>query len=161
MLEAKPTGLFSQDFGIEAEGRQIALLDVAFWKEAGAISIEGRPYKLYRENLISGAFVLEEEGRAVARASKPSAFHAHFDLELQTGRYSLKRDSAFRKSFSVLHGEIVIGSIRPSGVFTRRALIDLPEGWSIPAQVFVFWLALVIWNRDESGGVAAAMTATS
>ncbi len=35
MLEARPIGIFSRDFGIEAEGQRIALLDVSLWREAG------------------------------------------------------------------------------------------------------------------------------
>ena len=157
MLEARPVGIFSQDFGIEAEGQKIALLDVALsWRETGAISIGGQPYKLYREGLMSGAFLLENEGQTVARAIKPSAFRSRFDLEFNARQYALKRASAFGRSFSVFQGEAVVGSIRPAGVFTRRTIIDLPADWSIPIQVFAFWLVLVIWNRDDSAAIAGA-----
>jgi hypothetical protein len=155
MLEAKPLGLFSRDFDVESEGRKIAFLDVALWREAGEVLIEDQPYKLYREGLMSGAFVLEKEGRIVARAMKTSAFRAHFDLELRSHRCSLTRTSLFGRSFSVLQGSEVIGSIRPAGVFTRRAIIDLPRDWPTPVQVFVFWLVLVIWNRDRSAAAAS------
>lgn len=155
MLEAKPNGIFSRDFSIEAAGQRIALLDVAFWKEAGEISIEGRPYKLYREGLMHGAFVLESQGQVVARALKPSAFFSHFDLEMGDRRYSLKRNSAFGRAFTILQGDTVVGSVRPAGVFSRRAVVELPVDWPVPVQVFVFWLVLVIWKRDESGAAAA------
>ncbi|HVS00668.1 MAG TPA: hypothetical protein VMW27_28875 [Thermoanaerobaculia bacterium] len=156
MLEAKPPGLFSRDFDIEAEGRKIAFLDIALWREAGEVLIEGQPYKLYREGLMSGAFLLEKEGQVVARAIKVSAFRSQFDLELGTHRCSLKRASIFGRSFSVLQGGDVLGSIRPAGVFTRRALIDLPPDWPAPVQVFVFWLVLVIWNRDRSAAAGSS-----
>jgi hypothetical protein len=41
-------------------------------------------------------------------------------------------------------------------VFSRRTIIDLPPDWSIPIQVFAFWLVLVIWNRDDSAAIAGA-----
>jgi hypothetical protein len=159
MLEAKPVGIFSRDFNIEAEGRQIAMLDIAWLREAGEVSIEGQPYKLYREGLMSGAFVLEKEGEAVARAVKPSALRSQFDLELNARSYSLQRTSAFGRSFSVFQGDTVVGTIRPVGWLSRRTLIDLPDDWSIPVQVFAFWLVLVIWNRDDGGAAAGAAAA--
>jgi hypothetical protein len=159
MLEAKPISIFSQDFSIEADGRQIALLDVAFWREAGEVSIEGRPYKLYREGLMSGAFVLESGGQTIARAIKPSAFLAQFDLELEGRRYLLKRDSIFGKGFSVFQDEAVVGSVRRVSMFSRRSVIDLPSEWPVPIQVFVFWLVVVIWKRDDAGAAAGAAAA--
>ncbi len=156
MLEAKPLNLFSQDFNIETEGQKIAFLDIALWRESGEMSIEGKPYKLYREGLMSGAFVLEGEGRAVARAIKPSAFRSDFDLELNARHYSLKRDSLFGRSFSVFQNGVTVGSIRPVGLFTKRTIIDLPADWPVPAQVFVFWLVLVIWKRRDSAAAAGS-----
>lgn len=156
MLEAKPVSMFSRDFGIEAEGRRIALLDVSCWKEAGEISIEGESYRLFRERLMSGAFILEKAGQAVARAIKPSAFRSRFDLELAGRSCTLSPDSLFRRSFSVLQNGVAVGNIRRAGLFTRRAIIDLPGDWSLPLQVFVFWLVVVIWNRDDSAAAAGS-----
>ena len=79
MLEATPTGLWRLQH--RSGGQSIARLDVSWWKEAGEISIAGQPYRLYRESLL-GAFVLELQGAAVARATKPSVFRSLFDLEL-------------------------------------------------------------------------------
>lgn len=157
MLEARPIGIFSRDFDIEVEGQKIAMLDVSCWREAGEISLEGQPYRLYREGVMSGAFILKnQQEESVARAIKPSAFRSQFDLEFGDRRYSLKRASGFGRGFSVFQDGIIVGSIRPAGLFTRRTMIDLPADWSTPIQVFVFWLVLVIWNRDDAGGVAAA-----
>ncbi len=148
MLEATPTGLFSRDFSIEAGGQRIAVLDVSWWKEAGEISIAGQPYRLYRESLL-GAFVLERQGAAVARATKPSVFRSLFDLELADGLYSLRRAFVFGKNFSVYRGEVEVGSVQRAHWLSRRALIDLPADWPVPVQVFVFWLVLMIWNRRK------------
>src|SRR5829696_7965474 len=105
ILEARPIGIFTQEFSIEAEGQNVALLDVSSWRVAGAISIGHRAYQLYREGLMSGAFLLEYEGQVVARAIKPSAFRPQFDLEFHNHRYSLTRASVFGRDFAVLHGE--------------------------------------------------------
>jgi hypothetical protein len=105
---------------------------------------------------MSGAFLLESRGRQIARAIKPSAFRAQFDLELDGRRYSLQRAMLLGRTFTVLRDGVEVGSVRPASVFSRRALIDLPSDWSLPAKVFVLWLALVIWNRDRNSGAVAA-----
>ena len=156
MLEARPISIFSRDFSIEAGGQRVALLDVSHWREAGEVLIEGQPHRLYREGLMSGAFVLENQGQALARAIKPSALSSQFNLEIDARPYFLKRDSAFRRAFSVFEGESLVGTIRPAGIFTRRASLDLPQDWPIPVQVFVFWLVVIIWNRDDSASASAA-----
>jgi hypothetical protein len=152
-------GLFTREFSIEAEGQKIALLDSSRWRVAGAISMGRQTYQLYREGLMSGAFLLEYEGQVVARAIKPSAFRSQFDLEFHGRRYSLIRASVFGRGFAVFQGEVVVGSIRPAGMFIRRTIIELPPDWSIPFQVFVFWLVLLVWNR-ASAAAAARVTGT-
>ncbi len=150
MLQAKPVGLFSPDFKIEAEGREISYLDLGCWREAGEIQVQDKPYRLSREGLMSGAFVLETEGWPVARATKPSAFRSFFELEIDSRRYSLTRASMFTRAFSVLDGDSEVGRIRPAGFLSRRALIQLPAEWPQAVQIFVFWLVVIIWNRDEA-----------
>jgi hypothetical protein len=150
MLEAKPIGIFSRNFGIEAGGQRIAMLAGSWWREAGEVSIEGQPYRFFREGLMSGDFILEKEGQVVARAVKPSAFSSRFDVELKDRRYSLKRASTFGRAFSVVQDEVVVGSIRRTGWFTGRTIIDLPSDWAVPNQIFAFWLVLIIWKRDDS-----------
>ncbi|HWM89448.1 MAG TPA: hypothetical protein VN493_01635 [Thermoanaerobaculia bacterium] len=159
ILEARPISIFTRKFSIEAEGQKIALLDSSIWRVAGAISIGRQNYQLYREGLMSGAFLLENEGQVVARAIKPSAFSSQFDLEFRGRRYSLTRASVFGRGFAVFQGEVVVGSIHPAGMFIRRTIIDLPPDWSIPFQVFVFWLVLVVWKR-ASAATATGLTGT-
>ena len=157
ILEARPIGIFTRKFSIEAEGQEIALLDSSSWRVAGAISIGDHIYRLYREGLMSGAYLLEYEGQVVARAIKPSAFSSQFDLELYHRRYSLTRASVFGRGFAVFQGEVVVGSVHPTGMFIRRTIIDLPPDWAIPFQVFVFWLVLVAWNRASAAAVVGVM----
>jgi len=156
MLQARPVSAFSRDYHLEADGRTIATLDVSWWKDAGTMSIEGTEYSLSREGLMSGAFILEEDGRELARATKPSAFRSRFDLEIGDGWFSLARVSAFGRAYRVVDEEAEVGTIRPAGWLTRRALVDLPSEWPLPVQVFVFWLVLVMWNRDDAAVAVAA-----
>jgi len=81
-------------------------------KEAGEITIGGVRHRTRREGLVSGAFVVEQEGLELARADKPSAFFNRFEIIYQGRNYELKKESAWRRRFVVLgEGGEVVGRI--------------------------------------------------
>ncbi|MBW3571579.1 MAG: hypothetical protein KY467_10775 [Gemmatimonadetes bacterium] len=151
MIEAVPTGLFSNGFRLQQPHGTVAELHVSGWREKAEFAMHGGRYRLYRQGFASGAFVLEGNGRILARAVKPSAFRARFHVEVGGRTFELRR-TAWSGNFGLFDGGTQVGTIRRAGMFTRRAIIDLPGDWPLAAQVFVFWLALVIWNRDQSAG---------
>ena len=154
MIEAVPKGLFSSDFRLCRQDRVLIELDVSSWRERAELAVEGVQYRFYREGLLSGAFLLEREGEALARALKLSAFRNRFELHLAGNIYTLRNLSIWSRRFGLFQGEQQVGSIQPAGVFTRRAVIELPSEWPAAAQPFVFWLALVIWNREAAAAAS-------
>jgi hypothetical protein len=42
-----------------------------------------------------------------------------------------------------------LGTVRPEHAFTRKAVIDLPAEIDLPVRIFMVWLVLVLWKRDE------------
>jgi len=149
MIEARPRNFFSRHFSLVAAGQTVAELDAARFKEAAALTFEGAPYRLFREGLFSGDFVLEKDGRPMLKATKLSAFRSQFDFEFDGRLYSLRRASFFGKTFEVRQSDRVAGRVSRAGWLTRRAVIDLPDAWPIPAQGFIFWLVLLIWKRQQ------------
>jgi hypothetical protein len=152
MLEASPRHLFSNDFVVRSSGRIVGTLDVAIWRERAELEVDGIWYRLYREGMMSGAFVLERAGAIMARAVKPSAFRSRFDVDLGGRPVTLRKLSAFRRTFGIFSGDQQVGVIRPAGMLTRRALVELPSDWPAELQLYLFWLALVIWRREDSAG---------
>jgi hypothetical protein len=149
VIEAVPQGWFSNSYRLQQPHGTVAELDVSNWREKAEFDVEGGHYRLYREGFASGAFVLERDGKTVARALKPSAFRARFQVEIGGRAFELRR-GGWTSNFGVFDGERQVGSIRRAAMFTRRAIIDLPDAWPLAAQVFVFWLVLVIWIRDQA-----------
>ena len=149
MIEARPRNFFSRHYSLEAAGQTVAELDASRFKEAAALTVGGAPYRLFREGLFSGDFVLEKDGRPLLKASKPSAFRSQFDFELDGRLYSLKRASFLGKTFEVRQSDRVVGSVAKVSLFSRRATIDLPAAWPVPEQAFLFWLVLLIWKRQQ------------
>jgi hypothetical protein len=149
MLKAVPKTWFSWDFTIFEGDRPVADIDISWWRERGRLVVRDESYAVYREGLLSGAFVLEAEGRVLARADKPSAFLRSFVVEHEGRSYTLRARSPFRRELVLLLGSEEVGSISPDGFFTRRATVSLPEALALPVRVFLVWLTLILWKRDS------------
>lgn len=151
MIEAVPRGIFSSGFQLQQDGRLVADLDVSSWREKADAQIDGETFRLYREGMMSGVFVLEWNGKTLARATKPSVFSDRFELEVGNRSFTLRKESMWSRRFGLFEGEQQVGRVAPAGMFTRRTLVELPADWPASVQTFVFWLALLIWNRNQSG----------
>jgi hypothetical protein len=149
MLEAVPKGIFSNTFVLRSSGEALGELNVSFWRERAEFQLDGIRHRLYREALMSGAFVLERAGCVVARAIKPSVFLNRFEIDLGGRPFTLRKISMFSRRFGLFFGEQQVGAIGRASWFTRRAVLELPPDWSPAFQLFVFWLALLIWKRNE------------
>ena len=153
MLEATPKHIFSNDFVVRSPLGSTTL-DISSWRERARFELGGVPHQLYREGMMSGAFVLERAGVVIARAMKPSAFRSTFEIEFSGQRYTLRKLSAFSRGFGVFAGDRQVGSVAPAGLFTRRTIADLPSEWPDAVELFVFWLVIVMWNRQQAAAAS-------
>jgi hypothetical protein len=154
VLQAVPTHWFSWNFTVTQGSEVLANIDTSWWREKGVLTIEGKCYRVYREGLASGDFVLESPELIVARARKPSAFRRAFIVEHGGRQYALRANWPFRRAFRLLDGETEIGSISPEGFLTRRAAVVMPQDMPLPVQVFVVWLVIILWKRDANAAAA-------
>lgn len=155
MLEAVPKSFFSSNFDLRSSGQSLAVLDVSLWRERAEFVLDGIPHRLYREGMLSGDFVLERAGSVIARAVKPSAFRARFEVNLSGRPFTLQRLSIFSRRFGIFSGDQQVGLIRPAAFFTQRAVLELPSDWPAAIQLYVFWLTLLIWKRDRRAAAAS------
>ena len=159
-LSAIPKQWFSWDFRIMDRARQVAEIDVAWWREQGLLTVLGVPYKVYREGLMRGAFILETAGSVVARAEKPDALFRRVLIEYQGRQFILRAKSVFGREFTLFDGQRDIGWIAPEGIFTRRAEARLPEELPLPVKVFILGLVIILWKRESDSGPAAGGAGT-
>lgn len=159
MLNAIPKAWFSWDFTVLEESQPVADIDVSWWREKGLLTIQGTDYKVYREGVMRGAFILESAGVVLAQARKPSVFSRSFVLDHAGKQYTLR--SAFWRKYLLWQGDRQIGSISPESIFTRRARADLPEDLPLPVRVFILWLVVILWKRDSDSAAAAAALAAA
>jgi hypothetical protein len=155
MLTAIPKHWFTWDFTVHEGSQAIAEIDVSWWREKGTLTIQGQDYRVYREGVMSGYFVLESAGSVLARAEKPSAFRRTFLVEHAGRQYTLQAKSAWRRAFVLLQGSEEVGGIAPLGIFSRRASVDFPESLPLPVRVFLLWLAVLLWKREADSAAAS------
>jgi hypothetical protein len=141
---------YSVDFNVKEDERQLALMDLSSLGEQGRLTIDGVSYRVYREGLGHGDFLLERDGSVLIRATKPSAFKNRFVIRHDGQCYELTRPSFWQRRFVVRSGTSEIGSLDPTSVWRRDAVVTLPEQWPVPLKVFVMWLALILWRRELS-----------
>ncbi|MFT5289433.1 MAG: hypothetical protein ACI8QS_001296 [Planctomycetota bacterium] len=150
MLTAIPKSWFSWGYEIFQDSRSVALLDQAHMREKGEILIQERNYQIGREGLLSGAYFLRRDGENVATATKTSAFTRTFEVFTEGGLFTLASATAFKRRFVLRDGEKIIGSISPKTWISRKAVVDLPENFPLEIQVFITWLVVLMWRREQS-----------
>ena len=150
MIEASPKHLLSNDYVLRSGGATLAVLGVSRWRERAEFERDGFTWQLYRESMFRGRFVLQRGDDVVARATKPSAFRDRFEVEFGQVAFTLRKVSAFSRRFGVFVGEQQIGGIAPASFFSRTVIVDLPSDWPAAVHVYVFWLVLLMWNREKS-----------
>jgi hypothetical protein len=157
VLNAIPRSWFSWSFAVLEGAQPVADIDVSWWREKGELTVQGSPYKVYREGVLSGAFILESAGSVLAQAKKPSLFRRLLILEHAGKRYTLQ--PSLGRKFLLFDGSGQLGSISPESIFTRRARVDLPADLPLPVRVFMIWLVVIFWKRSSDSAASAAALA--
>jgi hypothetical protein len=143
---------WSYAFSVTDEGVSIAQsINLSWWRDRSDLRIDG---KNFRARCDSRSFVLESEGKVVARAKRPRLFARALNIEYSDHRYKLRAKSAFRRQFLLMDGATQIGSISPQGLFSRKAVVDLPETLPLFLRVFIIWLTMTLWKQDDATGGA-------
>jgi len=155
MLEAVPKSLFSPDFRMLEDGREVTVLDASAWRERAEIEIAGAACRLYRRGHMSGAFVIEYQEVVLASATKPSAFRSAFDVDVRGRRFTLRKPSMWKRGFGLYEGGVPVGTIEPQKGYSKRSTLDLPTTLPLPARVFIFWLVTIIWRRDDAAAAGS------
>jgi hypothetical protein len=150
MLKLIPIGLFSWDFKLVDGDRTLALIDSSWFREKGQFGVGGRRFEVGRTGLMSVEFYLKENATVLARARKPSALMRSFQVRVNGSEYRFEAASIFSRTFVLLQDTRKVGSIRPAGIFTRKALVSLPESLPLEVRVFMAWLVIVMWKRQQN-----------
>lgn len=154
MLTCLPKSLCSRDFRILGAS-DAAAVNFNTFTEQGSISLGDSEFAIRKHGPMSGHWTLECNGQAVADARKPRAMYRSFDVKVAGNQFTLKAHSSFNRAFDILVGNQPVGVIRPAHAFTRRAFVECTSPIPEHAQLFLFWLAALLWRRDEDSTYVA------
>ncbi len=149
MLRSIPNHWFTWNCEVLEGNARVASIYFNGWGEAGELIVEGFRYRVYRESPLSGTFILEEDDNSIAWAEKPNPLFRVFSVNYGGNQYELKAESPFGKTFVLQEYEQLLGSIYPENVFTRRAIVDLPENIPLAVRIFMVWLVMILWRRQQ------------
>ncbi len=154
-IRATPKHLFSWGFDLDLDGASSVSFDMAWLREGGRFTWGGTDYQLSREGPWAGDFLLTADDQVLARATKDSVFFRSFTIRFD-GRELLFRAAAwlFRR-FELIEGDSVIGEVVPDHFLTRACTVEFPDDLSVPVQVFLFWLAALMWRRQNNTAVGS------
>lgn len=146
MLEATPIRLFSADYQVTRDGQPVTLIDMATLRSRGQFELDGVPYTFRATGLMGGSYVLESQGRTVARATRERLIPLLYRVNAGDRMLGLALHAPGRR-FTVRHGDRVIGEVRPRRLLSRSARARFEEPLSLPVQVFLLSLVLLYWRR--------------
>lgn len=152
-IQAQPRHLFSWGFDLLLDGESLAGFDMSWLREGGRFTYGDREYSLSREGFWSGDFLLTADQEVLARAAK-SAFVRRFVVQTGAREFTLESASVFTRSFRLVEKEMIVGYVLPNHFFTRACTLEFPDDLSVPVQVFLFWLAVLMWRRAASAATA-------
>ncbi|MCP3917079.1 MAG: hypothetical protein GY711_16145 [bacterium] len=149
-LVVEPTSIFATGYRIEDEtsGAELGILKFDWVGEKARYLAAGENLRLTREPWW-GAFCMQRGRRTIARAVKPSAWFRKFEVRIGSERYELRARGLGRKFEIFRHGRRV-GRVEPKSFLTRGARLSAPSGLEQHQAVFLIWLTLILWKREQA-----------
>lgn len=161
MLRAEPVGMFSRNYNIFQDDRQVSTIDLAWTREAGQFELDGKRLEIRRQKGW-GDFVLSSDRGILCRAAKPRLFSRSFEVrmgdqvQLEGQKLTLRPEGWGSRSYAVRQGDHRFGSIQARSIWSRKVEIDLPDSLPMEIRVFLLWLVLITWRRQAAAGAGGA-----
>ena len=154
MLQLEPTRSFSWAFTVADDGQPLGTLDISVWRERGDLTVAGQTFHIARKGFVSSDFRLEAGGTVVATATKPSVFRREFTVTFSGRTLRLQPRSAWGRALVLREGDREVGFVQPRALWSRRATATMPDTLPLPVRLFVLWLAVLVWKRDDDAAAA-------
>jgi hypothetical protein len=123
-------------------------VNVSWWRDKAQLSVEGTDYTVRRER--STSFLESAAAGVLARAERPRRWRRELFIEHAGRRFTLRKESLFRRGYLLFEHGVPIGSISPDGIITRKAAAELPQELPLFVRVFIIWLVMTLWKHDDA-----------
>ncbi len=147
-LHVESQGLLSGTFELSENGRPAGRIHLRSASK-GHLILDGMEWDVRRERAFSRTFVLEQNGRSVARATRTGWFRPAYEVKGEDRRLTLRTAGFSIARFRVLHGDREIGTIARTKLFGRDADADFQEHVPPGLRAFLLFLALATWRRQR------------
>lgn len=154
MLLAIPQ-FFFWSYTVHSDVATVASVDMFWLRERASALIGIQPYTFARQSMLQGTFEMTQGDHVLGQAQKQSVFTRAFHVQVEGRDFHLSAVSIWRREFALYEHGIQIGRIYPKWWIGRTAIIDLPDNLSLPTQMFLFWLVVVLWRRAANSKSAS------
>jgi hypothetical protein len=155
VLTVVPRGAFKNGFDVvDDSGRNVGGFAGSAWRERGEIQIGDELWEYRRER--SKRFALAGPQGTYATAEQASMWSSRWNIAVGDRLYELTKRSWLSSDYEVSVGDQVVGTIDKKGVFSSKALVNLPTEMPPPVQVFVIAVVMTQWRRDGAAAAGAA-----
>jgi len=155
MLTCVPQSIFGWNFLVTGTVGRPAVVALEVFGEQGTIFCGGIQYHIRKHGWLSGHWTMEQGDTVYAEAMKESALYRAFEVNDSTALFELKARNPFRRGYQIAIAGQQVGTIEPSGPFTRQTIVDCDPQIPEPTQLFCFWLVTLTWRRGARSNAAA------
>jgi hypothetical protein len=154
MTLAKPRGPLTSGFDLLGDDTVLATMEGSFWREGGHVRVGDDTWELRRQGWSTFRLVRYGVDEAVARAQ--GFFRGSYEIDHAGRTYRLARQSAWRRTYTVLDGGVEVGSIDPTSAWSNAAQVRLPDTMPLQLQVFIVGVVAIQWRRQQASSASAA-----
>ncbi len=147
-----PQSAFSRHYDLRRGGETVASLKMQFWTEGCEFTIAGYPFAIRKVSLWKDGFQLLA-GEACVCEVKRGFWSRRFELETSLDdvkeKWFLQPAGWFTRTYQLLAGDRIAGTIQHTGWLTRARIADFEERVPPPVQVLAIFLVLVVSQRQQ------------
>ena len=142
-----PRGICSWDFDLLGYGHQ-GVADFNWANESGMVLADGGSFRVEKQGMTSGRWVLKDGLESLYTAQKDSAFSRRIEIDGGGLNLVLEPQSWVSRVMNC-RGQETDFTIAPMHCFTRRA--KMRGKWTdFRLAAFAFWLSALMWRRSAS-----------
>lgn len=150
-LTAEPQGFTAQRYRITSAGQPIVEIVLPPFGPSTMTPLAGVTYQMRREGAGRALFTMAADGvPAVARATQRHFGSREYEVVIGSDRFVLRGESLMSSAYQLLHGERIVGFLRPGAALRRGVEAEPPENVSLEASVFLVWIVLLLWRRRRT-----------
>ena len=148
-FEVEPLGTLSWDFRVRADGRDVATLSLARFRERGGFELNGVAHAIVAEGFLRRTYRLERGGLVTARAQPRGVLRPSFAVTTGDRVLTLRPVGFLGYTYKIEQGRTPMGEIRRLGVFRRGAVVELDERIEPGCRIFLICVAVLQWRRQS------------